>query len=173
MSYHPAGGVSVGADVPTPPPGPGAAPPFAAPPTDRNKRGLWIGLSAGFVLLALCCVGAIVGVGALVVFGTEEAKKEATATVERYLDAVMAEEWTLAHDELCPSLAARVTASQLAQQESRQPFTQYALDEPAFTEAGGIDVLAHLNTSSGEVVRQFRLDTADEGQLAICAIVTQ
>jgi hypothetical protein len=170
MSFHPAGGVGVAPDVPPPPPGPGAAPPFAAPPTDRNKRGLWIGLVVGGLLLVLCCVGGVVGIGVVIVGSTEQAKRDATATVERYLDAVLDQDWDLAHQELCAGYAARFSPSQLAAAERRQPFTQYALDEPTLSET--VDVLAHLNTSSGEAVRLFRLDT--EGtRLAICAIVSQ
>src|SRR5437016_152585 len=47
-------------DVPSPPRGPGVAPPFAAPPTDRSRKSLWIGLGVGALLLVLCCVGGVV-----------------------------------------------------------------------------------------------------------------
>lgn len=165
MSYHPGGGVET--DVPVPPPGPGAAPPFAAPPTDRNRRGLWIGLIAGGLLLVLCCVGGVFGIGVLVVGSTEQAKNQAEATVRTYLDAVQAEDWDLAHEQLCSRLAAQVSPDELASRESRQPFTSYRLDEATLSES--IDVLARLQTSAGEVRRLFQLDT--EGtRLAICAI---
>jgi hypothetical protein len=170
MSFHPAGGVGIDSDVPAPPPGPGAAPPFAAPPADRNKRGLWMGLVVGGVLLVVCCVGGVFGIGVLLVSSTEQARREATATVERYLNAVIAQEWEQAHQELCSRLAARVSPSELAAEERRQPFTQYILDEPTLSES--VDVLAHLNTRSGEVVRLFQLDT-DGSRLAICRIVSQ
>ncbi len=165
MTYHPGGGV--GTDVPLPPPGPGAAPPFAAPPTDKNNRGLWIGLIAGGLLLVLCCVGGVFGIGVLVVGSTEQAKNQARVAVEIYLDAVQAEEWETAHQELCSQLAAQVSPSQLAARERRQPFSSYRLDEATLSDT--VNVVAHLQTSSGEVQRLFRLVT--EGtRLAICGI---
>jgi hypothetical protein len=167
MSFHPAGGVRVNADVPAPPPGPGAAPPFAAPPTDRNKRGLWIGLGVGGLVLLLCCVGGAFGIGVLFIGGTEQVKREAEATVTTYLDAVQGQQWDLAHQQLCARYAARMSPSQLATQERRQPFTAYTLDEPTLAET--VDVVARLTTSSGEVRRLFQLDT-EGSRLAICAM---
>ena len=170
MSYHPVGGVGVDSDVPAPPPGPGAAPPFAAPPTDRNKRGLWIGLIVGGLVLVLCCVGGVFGIGLFYVGTIERAKTQATAAVEAYLDAVLAEDYELAHQQLCSRLAARISADELESRERREPFTQYVLDEPTVAET--VDVLAHLNTSAGEVVRLFQLDT--EGtRLVICGMVSR
>jgi hypothetical protein len=165
MSYHPGGGVDT--DVPAPPPGPGAAPPFAAPPTDKNKRGLWIGLIAGGLLLVLCCVGGVFGIGVLVVGSTEQAKNQAEATVEAYLEAVQAQDWETAHQQLCSPFAAQVSPSQLAARERRQPFTTYRLDEATLSET--VDVVAHLQTSTGEVQRLFQLVTEDT-RLAICGI---
>jgi hypothetical protein len=167
MSFHPAGGVGINADVPAPPPGPGAAPPFAAPPTDRNKRGLWIGLGIGGLVLLLCCVGGAFGIGVLVIGGTEQVKRQAETTVTTYLDAVQAQRWEVAHQQLCGRLAARLSPAQLAAQERRQPFTSYTLEEPTLAET--IDVVAHLATSSGDVRRLFQLDT-EGSRLAICSI---
>jgi hypothetical protein len=175
MSYFPAGGAGLDAEVPAPPPGPGTAPPFAAPPSDRNKRSLWIGLVVGGLALVLCCAGGIFGVGIVIINSIEQTKREATATVQRYLDAVKAREWEEAHGELCGSLAARVSLVELADQEGRQPFTSYTLDEPEVT-ADIVEVQAHLSRSSGEVTRLFQLGTegsANGGLLGICAIRSQ
>jgi len=167
MSHHPAGGVGLDPNVPAPPPGPCAAPPFAAPPTDRNKRGLWIGLIAGGLALVLCCVGGVFGIAVLVVGSTQQAKNQATTSVTNYLNAVHDEDWEAAHRELCSRLAARYSPEQLEVQEGQLRFTSYTLDEPVISDA--VTVLAHLNTSSGEVQRQFLLES--EGtRLAICGI---
>jgi hypothetical protein len=167
MSFDPAGGVGLDPNVPAPPPGPGAAPPFAAPPTDRNKRGLWIGLIVGGLALVLCCVGGVFGIGVLVVGSTEQAKNQATTSVTNYLNATHDGDWEAARRELCSRLAARYSAAQLEAQEAQLRFTSYTLDEPVIADA--VEVLAHLNTSSGEVQRLFLLDT--EGtRLAICGI---
>lgn len=168
MTYHPAGGVGVDPDVPAPPPGPGTAPPFAAPPSDRNKRSLWVWLTVGGLLLVVCCGGSVFGVGALYVAGVNDAKKQATATVTAYLNAVLEQNWELAHQQLCSPLAERISPSDLASRERRQRFESYTLDEPKIAET--VDVLAHLSTSGGEALRLFQLDTEGGGRLSICGI---
>ena len=90
MSHHPAGGVGLDPNVPAPPPGPGAAPPFAAPPTDRNKRGLWIGLIAGGLALVLCCVGGVFGIAVLAAIF---ANQGSYFTAETFMDGLTPAVW--------------------------------------------------------------------------------
>lgn len=159
MSFHPAGGVGIDPGVPAPPPGPGTAPPFVAPPTDKNKRGLWIGLGIGGLVLLLCCVGGIFGIGVLYVSGIEEVKRQATAAVTQYLDAVRDGNYAGARTLYCPSYANQVSTAKLASQARSEGVTSYRLDEP--TIATYIDVRAHLQTGAGEVSRLFQMNTAD------------
>src|SRR4051794_15605559 len=74
-----------GPPEPLPPPGPGVTPPFTAPPSDRDRRGLWLGLGVAAVMLVLCCVGGAVGVGLLAVSTSRQVQTTARATVVRYL----------------------------------------------------------------------------------------
>jgi hypothetical protein len=171
MSFHPAPGsagtLGVDPGVPAPPPGPGAAPPFASPPTDRDKRRMWIGLGVGGLVLLLCVVGGIVGIVVLLVSSTEQAKTQAGQVVAAYLDAVLDDDYDTAHQYLCGPLAAQVGVDDLEDLANRTPFSDYELEEARL--ATYVDVLAHLQTSSGERDQLFSLDT--EGtQLCILRI---
>jgi hypothetical protein len=153
--------------VPGPPPGPGVAPPFVAPPADRNRRGLWIGLGVGGVLLLLCCVGGVFGIGVLIVGTIDEAKRQATAVVEEYLNATIDRDFDRARDQFCPDLAAGLDPADLAAEASRQPFDSYRLEEPRL--AGSIEVTAHLAVGAGIVVKTFLVDPVGQ-EYKICGI---
>jgi hypothetical protein len=100
---------AAGITVPPPPPGPGVQPPFVAPPTDgtRQRRWLAIGLAAGFVVLV--CIGGLVGLGSLVVLGTQVVRDQASAAVTEYLTAVRDGEYLRAYSMLCDERQARVS----------------------------------------------------------------
>jgi hypothetical protein len=88
-------------EVPPPPRGPGVLAPFAAPPRDRDLRGLWIGLGVGGLVLVLCCVGSIVGVGFLLPYADSLGKAQVAAVVEDYLTALRSEDYATARRQLC------------------------------------------------------------------------
>ncbi|MFF5231922.1 hypothetical protein [Dactylosporangium sp. NPDC000521] len=91
-------------EVPAPPPGPGVVTPFAAPPRDRDLRGLWIGLGVGGLVLVLCCVGGVLG-GGLLLSGLEGvARSQLASVVDEYLGAVQATKYETARGHLCPEL---------------------------------------------------------------------
>lgn len=162
MSFHPAGGVGLdpgfglppGQGVPPPPQGPGAAPPFAAPPTERDKRRMWISLGIGALVLVLCCAGGVGGIGVILIGGVEQSKRQASATVEAYLDAVQDGNTRGARTQICSDLGPGVSASELVSRTSSTDFTSYSLGEPKLTST--IDVPATLSTPSGQV-RQLYL----------------
>lgn len=162
MSFHPAGGVGLdpghvpppGQGVPAPPQGPGAAPPFAAPPTERDKRRMWISLGIGAVVLLLCCAGAAGGVGVVVFGGIEQSKRQASATVKAFLDAIQDGNTRGARLEICSNLGPGVSVSELVSRTSSVDFTSYSLGEADITST--IDVPATLSTARGEV-RQLYL----------------
>lgn len=89
-------------EVPAPPPGPGVVTPFAAPPRDRDLRGLWIGLGVGGLVLALCCVGGALGGGFLLAGLEGVARSQLASVVDDYLTALRAEDYATARAQLCP-----------------------------------------------------------------------
>jgi hypothetical protein len=158
-------------EVPAPPRGPGVAPPFAAPPTDRNRRGLWIGLGVGGLVLVLCCVGGLFGFGLILVSGAEKVKTEAHQVVTDYLSALQREDYNKAYDLLCPAATAHESADDFAARERRQPHPlSYQVGQ---TQIGNtIVVPATVRFDSGDTRQlQFRLsqDTST-GDLKVCDV---
>lgn len=163
MSFHPGGGVGVdpgympppGPGIPPPPQGPGAAPPFAAPPTERDKRRLWISLGIGAVILLLCCAGVGGGVGIVVVNGLEQARRQATATVDAFLQAVQDGDRQGAALEICDDLEAGTTVGELIGRADAIRFSDYTLGEAEI--ANTIDVPVTLRTANGEIEQLYQV----------------
>jgi hypothetical protein len=113
-----------------PPPGPGVAPPFAAPPLDRSRRSLWIGLIVGGAGFVLCCVGGLFGFGLLAVAGNDQIQLQVKQTVQQFVDAVRDGNYPLAHEQLCESQAARVPPSGIRAQFGQEPLIRAAIGQP-------------------------------------------
>jgi len=158
-------------EVPAPPRGPGVTPPFAAPPTDRNRRGLWIGLGVGGLVLVLCCVGGLFGFGLILVSGTEKVKTEAHQVVDDYLLALQREQYDKAYDLLCPALTAHESPQEYAARQSRLPHPlSYEVGQAEIGNA--IVVPATVRYDSGDTrLLRFRLtqDTST-GDLKVCEV---
>src|SRR5262245_50543270 len=86
---------------PSPPAGPGVQALFAAPPTEGDRRRIWIGLGLGGLALVLCCVFGVAGIVALGVTTAQAVDEQARTTVSRYLDAVKADKFDEAYQLLC------------------------------------------------------------------------
>jgi hypothetical protein len=171
MSGHPVGGFTVEPGAPAPPPGPGVAPPFAAPPTDRNKRTLWIGLGVGGLVALLCCVGGVIGLGVIVASANDQAERNATATVVKYLDAMKARQIDTAYAQLCPQLARRLGRTGLRNLAQERAISGYRLDDPLV--GSSVDITAHIDTAAGAIDETYTLVPASEGDATdfeICGI---
>src|SRR2546421_11834542 len=90
--------------VPPPPPGPGVQAPFATPPTERDRKRLWIGLGVGAALLVVCCGGGAFGFGALIVNRAGALRTEAVAVVRQYLNYLRTDSYASAYQLLCSDL---------------------------------------------------------------------
>jgi hypothetical protein len=88
-------------EIPGPPAGPGVRTPFAAPPTERDRKRLWIGLGVGLAVLVLCCGGGVFGFGALVVAQNRAIPREAATVVDEYLHLLSAADYDGAYNLLC------------------------------------------------------------------------
>jgi hypothetical protein len=156
--------------VPPPPPGPGVQAPFAAPPTERDRKRLWIGLGVGAALLVLCCGGGAFGIGALVVSRTDSLRQGATSVVRQYLDGLRDGNYRRSYDLLCADVRATTTFNAFMARQERLPrVVSYGLADPQLT---GTEVIVHAEvTTTGGTTdhRVFVLvEEAEPGALRIC-----
>jgi hypothetical protein len=155
--------------VPLPPPGPGVTPPFTAPPADRNRRGLWIGLGVGALVLVLCCAGTLGGFGLLLVGTTKQVQKQATQVVGDYLDALETGDYDTAYSLLCSDVRGQVTAGEFTRLQAARPGpTGYRLLPPEI--GNTIIVPADVRYADGTSARsRYELKQESGGQeLRIC-----
>ncbi|MEU7752775.1 hypothetical protein AB0B57_30000 [Micromonospora sp. NPDC049101] len=107
--------------APAPPPGPGVAPPFAAPPTEGRRTRLWIGLGVGALAVVLCCGGGGSAVVGLFVTGVQAVREQARTVTGDYYQALVERNYGRAYEQLCDD----------AQQRESQPeFERRAAAEP-------------------------------------------
>ncbi|MCX5067011.1 hypothetical protein OOJ91_14265 [Micromonospora lupini] len=110
--------------APAPPPGPGVAPPFAAPPTEGRRKRLWIGLGVGALAVLLCCGGGGTAVVGLAVSGVQAVREQGRTVTDDYYQALVERNYGRAYDQLCDDAQRR---------ESRPEFERRAAAEPQVT----------------------------------------
>lgn len=155
--------------IPSPPPGPGVRAPFAAPPTERDRKRMWIGLGIGAALLVVCCGGGIAGFVALVVAQNRAIPAEATAVVDRYLSAIEHHDYPAAYDLVCATHHSHESLAVFTARKSGQPeLLSWQIDPPRIF---GSEVLVPvlIDDSSGFSHQEFTLVQDDQaGGLRIC-----
>ncbi|MGI5236774.1 hypothetical protein [Dactylosporangium sp. CA-139066] len=115
-------------EVPPPPRGPGVLTPFAAPPRDRDLRGLWIGLGVGGLALVLCCIGGVVGIAFLLPYADNVAKSQIVSVVDVYLGAVRDEDFVTARRQLCDAEQRTHTVAWFEDHFAAAPVTDFRVD---------------------------------------------
>jgi len=156
--------------VPPPPPGPGVQAPFAAPPTERDRKRLWIGLGIGAALLVLCCGGGAFGIGAFIVNRTDALRSEGASVVRQYLDGLRDGNYRRSYDLLCGDLRAAMSYGEYSSTQERQPrVVSYTLDPPQLT-SDGVVVDVDVTTTGGTADhRRYDLvEDAEAAALRIC-----
>ncbi|WP_239095814.1 Rv0361 family membrane protein [Micromonospora lutea] len=156
--------------VPVPPTGPGAAPPFAAPPTEGGRSRLWLGLGAGALALLLCCGGGGTAVVGLLVSGVQAIEEQGRTVSADYYRALSNGDYGQAYDQLCEDARRR---------ESRQEFERRSAAEPQISSyrVGDVDtttltVPVEVTYSGGGQERQQVVLAQDPqtGGMEVCGV---
>ncbi|PZF94899.1 Rv0361 family membrane protein [Micromonospora endophytica] len=156
--------------MPTPPPGPGVAPPFAAPPTEGGRSRLWLGLGAGALAVLLCCGGGGSAVVGLLVSGVQAIEEQGRTVSDDYFRALSDGEFGRAYDQLCEDAKRR---------ESRQEFERRAAAEPQISsyDVGEVDtttltVPVDVTYAGGDSERQQVMLQQDQqtGGMEVCGV---
>ncbi|MFG2040888.1 hypothetical protein [Dactylosporangium sp. NPDC048998] len=147
-------------EVPPPPRGPGVLAPFAAPPRDRDLRGLWIGLGVGGVVLVLCCIAGIVGIGFLLPYADSLGKSQVASVVENYLTAVRDEDFAGARRQLCDSELRTHSLGWFEDRYGQAPVTDFTVSADDVTIANVITVPARVRQNGNWVQEQYIMEQA-------------
>lgn len=153
------------------PPGPGAVPPFAAPPVEGRTARVWIGLSVAALALLLCCGGGTVALVGLLVTGSEALNEQAQATVDDYFAAVSQQDFTAAYRMLCADAQRGETADEFAERLSEQPeVDSYSVGQATITNPIVVPVEVTYTDGGGDTLRVTLNQDTGTGELEVCGI---
>jgi hypothetical protein len=145
-----------------PPPGPGVIPPFVAPPTDgtRQRRWLAVGVAGGAALVLF--VGGLIGLGALLVFGSQMIVQQSQGAVTNYLNAIKAEDYGHAYDLMCPTERSKISKSAFVSSFAGQPkISSFDVATPDVSQTIVVPAtIVYTDASSQTVKYQVEQDTS-------------
>jgi hypothetical protein len=156
--------------VPAPPRGPGVRVPFTTPPTERDRKRLWITLGVGGAALLLCCAGGLVGLGALVVASERAVPTEAKTVVRTFLDGLAHRDYKRAYDQVCTARRDQQTLDEFTTEESGRPrIASFQLEQPSIA-GSRITVAAQVRTVDGGGGLEVYTVVSDRqaGELRVC-----
>ncbi|GAB3985871.1 hypothetical protein GCM10027615_76860 [Plantactinospora veratri] len=107
--------------VPAPPPGPGAEPLFAAPPSEGRGARLWLGLGVAALAVVLFCGGGGAALVGLLISGSQALNEQARTVVTDYFDALDDGDFRKAYDLLCDSARQRESPAEFERRVSAEP----------------------------------------------------
>jgi hypothetical protein len=162
--------VSGATQVPGPPPGPGVRVPFAGPPTDRNRKRLWISLGVGGAALVLCCAGGVAALGGLVVATERALPVQARTVVRDYLDGLARGDFDKAYDQVCTARQSRQSLGQFSTEQRDLPHISGFSLRDAVAEGGQFEVPADVRIEDGstEVERYTVISDRRAGEMRVC-----
>jgi hypothetical protein len=150
-------------------PGPGVVVPFAAPPTDRDRKRLWISLGVGGALAVLCVIGCVIGL-VVIANSTRVTPQDATAVVTKYLDALSERDYATAYDSLCTQQQEKQSEQQFRRAQSAAEISSYEVGT-ATQHNTEFTVPATVRFASGRVRDlTFQVLMEGPGDLRICGI---
>jgi hypothetical protein len=156
--------------VPPPPPGPGVAPPFAAPPIEGRNVRIWIGLGVAGLAALLCCGGGTAAFVGLILTSTEALNEQARTVVGDYLDALKEEEYAEAYRLLCDEAQDDESQGEFADRVSREPdIVSYTLHDMLIADFT-LEADVRYAGGSGDSLRFVLVQDQRTGELEVCGI---
>lgn len=153
------------AQAPAPPPGPGVAPPFVAPPTDRDPKTVWLRIGVSALLLVFCCVGGVAGFGVVLAGTSRQLEQQAIGVVDDYLGALKGADYAAAYELLCRTVTRDLSRDEFADRERARAVTDYTVRD--VRTAQELIVTASV-VYGGQPAAEEEYLVAIEGQLRVC-----
>ncbi len=142
-----------------------------APPTDGAKRRRWIaaGLASAFVVVV--CVGGLIGLGGLVVLGTQVVRDEASTAVTNYLTAVKDADYAHAYTLLCAQLKARNSEDEFVHTKQNQArVTSFTVGQVEVSDAIRVPATINYANQTTEAVRFVMAQDQSTGAIEVCGV---
>jgi hypothetical protein len=145
--------------------------PFAAPPTERDRRRTWIGLGVGGAVLLLCCVGGVLGFGALVISTDRAMPAEARTAVANFLDGLATGDYNKAYDQLCSRVQSAESAEDFRLQQQQLPAVRSYTVEVPVQHGSQFQVVTEVGNAAGQNSTENYIVQPDSqaGALRVCA----
>ncbi|MGS2617628.1 Rv0361 family membrane protein [Micromonospora sp. LZ34] len=156
--------------APVPPPGPGVAPPFAAPPTEGRRTRLWLGLGAGALAVLICCGGGGAAVVGLAVSGVQAVEEQGRTVSTDYYQALVERKYGQAYDQLCDDAQRRESRREFERRVAAEP--QVAAYRVGEVDPSNLTVPVDVTFTGGRQERQQVVLGQDRqtGGLEVCGV---
>lgn len=159
----------VPAGPPGPPPGPGVQPPFVAPPTDGARQRRTLALVLAGIAVLVVCSGGLLGMGGLVVFGTQMIVDQSRSAVTDHLNAVQSGDFKAAYDGLCDSTRSRITESAYRRSLEDQPrITSFTVRDPVITDEIVVPATVRYADGTSRSIRFLLEQDTATGDFEVC-----
>lgn len=160
-----------GAEVPAPPAGPGAVPPFPAPPVEGRTFRLWLSLGVAALAVVLCCGGGAFAVAGLLITSTQALNEQARVVVEEYFDAVRDRRYSRAYQLLCADAQRRETLEAFQRRVANEPaITAYRVGDVALTDEITVPVEVTYAGGRQDDLEASLVQDPDTAELKICRL---
>lgn len=156
--------------IPPAPRGPGVRVPFPSPPTERDRKRLWISLGLGGAALLLCCGGGVAGFIGLAVASERAIPAEARTVVQDFLDGLAHRDYKKAYAQVCTSRQDQQSLDEFTAVEQRHPqIASFRLEEPV-VHSSLITVTADVREVDGGGGAELYTLVSDRqaGELRVC-----
>jgi hypothetical protein len=146
-------------------------PPFVAPPTDGTQQRRWLAISLASGLVVLLCIGGLIGLGGLVVLGTQVVRDQASAAVTEYLTAVRDRDYRRAYRLLCEERQARVSEREFINENLDGPrVSEFAVGTAELSEDIRVPATIHYADGTVDTVDFVMEQDGRTGDVEVCDI---
>lgn len=170
--YHvPAPPTEPPVQVPAPPTGPGAAPVFAAPPTEGRTFRMWLGLGLAALAVLLCCGGGFAGIIGLGVVVTEASNEQARVVAGEYFGALTQKQYDKAYGLLCADDRTRETGPEFGRRMAAEPeIASYRVGEATITNQIVVPVDVSYVGAGRRTLNVSLVADSQSGSMRVCGI---
>jgi hypothetical protein len=144
-------------------------PPFVAPPTDGKRRRRWIALAWSGAAALVLCIGGVVGIGALAVFGSQMIVDQSKAAVRDYLTALQERDYAKAYSMQCLNERQRISERQFEVKQRQLQVSTFTVLEPDLNNSDiVVPAVVHYDYGGSSTLRYLIAQNESTGEFEVC-----